>query len=91
MAKHFVYILKNILTSYTINIFLPVLNNIIMFVSDRFSVLRSKTLRYVFVRGSRRFIFNYRWHHMNKRRGRSGRDRMVVGFTTTYLFRAYHH
>jgi hypothetical protein len=24
-------------------------------------------------------------------RGRHGRDRMVVGFTTTYAIRAYHH
>ena len=24
-------------------------------------------------------------------RGRRGRDRMVVGFTTTYAIRAYHH
>jgi len=27
----------------------------------------------------------------NNRRGRRGRDRMVVGFTTTYASSAYHH
>jgi hypothetical protein len=27
----------------------------------------------------------------NHMRGRRGRDRMVVGFTTTYAISAYHH
>ena len=27
----------------------------------------------------------------NRTRGRLGRDRMVVGFTTTYAISAYHH
>ena len=30
-------------------------------------------------------------HRQNLSRGRGGRDRMVVGFITTYAFRAYHH
>jgi hypothetical protein len=28
---------------------------------------------------------------INNGRGRHGRDRMVVGFTTTYAISAYHH
>jgi len=34
------------------------------------------------------------WHgdvEPNQRGGRRGRDRMVVGFTTTYAIGAYHH
>jgi len=34
-------------------------------------------------------IFNL--SSINKRRGHYGRDRMVVGFTTTYAISAYHH
>ena len=29
--------------------------------------------------------------HPNEKRGRRCRDRMVVGFTTTYAISAYHH
>ena len=29
--------------------------------------------------------------HFNLTRGRRGRDRMVVGFITTYAISAYHH
>jgi len=28
---------------------------------------------------------------LNNNQGRRGRDRMVVGFTTTYGFSTYHH
>ena len=27
----------------------------------------------------------------SSRRGRRGRDRMIIGFTTTYAISAYHH
>jgi len=30
-------------------------------------------------------------HHVNRRWGRRGRDRMVVGFTTTCAIIAYNH
>ena len=30
-------------------------------------------------------------HNAKMSRDRHGRDRMVVGFTTTYTIRAYHH
>jgi hypothetical protein len=38
------------------------------------------------------FVFNdLRWQVVScKRRGRRGRDRMVVGFTTIYAISAYH-
>ena len=29
--------------------------------------------------------------NITKREGHRGRERMVVGFTTTYAFSAYHH
>jgi len=31
------------------------------------------------------------YHMDQKSRGRRGRDRMAVGFTTTYAISAYHH
>jgi len=31
------------------------------------------------------------YSHLYRKRGRRGRDRMVVGFTTTYAISAYHH
>ena len=31
------------------------------------------------------------WSAFNHKRGHHGRDRMIVGFTTTYAISTYHH
>jgi hypothetical protein len=36
-------------------------------------------------------VFSYCWIHFICNGGRRGRDRMVVGFITTYAISAYHH
>jgi hypothetical protein len=36
-------------------------------------------------------LFLYNAHLSRSNRDRRGRDRMVVGFTITYAFSAYHH
>jgi hypothetical protein len=33
----------------------------------------------------------FKKHTLSKTRGRRGRDRIIVGFTTTYAISAYHH
>ena len=37
------------------------------------------------------FILFYLYATLNGKRGRRGRDSVVVGFTTTYAISAYHH
>jgi len=37
------------------------------------------------------FRDEYVWYPYSTKRGRRGRDRMVVGFTTTCVISAYHH
>ena len=36
-------------------------------------------------------VYRNAWKPSKKRRGHCGRDRMVVGYTTTYAMSAYHH
>ena len=37
------------------------------------------------------FEIYLQWHSLLQGKGRRGRDRMVVGFRTTYAISAYHH
>jgi len=46
---------------------------------------------YILYRWCRLWLFNATFYNNLIIRGRRGRDRMVVGFTTTYAISAYHH
>jgi len=46
---------------------------------------------FIFILKSCIILYSIRLQARNTDRGRRGRDRMVVGFTTTFATGAYHH
>jgi hypothetical protein len=55
------------------------------------SKTREKIMYFWLVVDKIMFEIYLQWHSLLQGKGRRGRDRMVVGFRTTYAISAYHH